>query len=45
MEGHPPPLALMTARYAHVARKILREVTSPLDLLTPLVPRKDQPPK
>ena len=34
-----------TARYAHVASKVLREVTSPLDLLTPLVPRKDEPPK
>ena len=31
-----------TARYAHVASKVLREVTSPLDLLTPLTP-KGQP--
>lgn len=34
-----------TARYAHVASKVLREVTSPLDVLTPLGPRKDAPPK
>lgn len=34
-----------TARYAHVASKVLREVTSPLDLLTPLVPRKGEPSK
>jgi integrase/recombinase XerD len=34
-----------TARYAHVASKVLREVTSPLDVLTPLLPRKDEPPK
>jgi hypothetical protein len=27
-----------TARYAHVASKILRDVTSPLDQLTPLIP-------
>ncbi len=32
-----------TARYAHVASKVLRDVTSPLDLLTPLRPRKDTP--
>jgi integrase/recombinase XerD len=32
-----------TARYAHVATKVLREVTSPLDLLTPLRPSKDEP--
>jgi integrase/recombinase XerD len=32
-----------TARYAHVATKVLREVTSPLDLLTPLRPK--DPPK
>jgi site-specific recombinase XerD len=30
-----------TARYAHVASKVLRDVTSPLDLL----PRKDEPAK
>jgi integrase/recombinase XerD len=34
-----------TARYAHVASKVLREVTSPLDLLTPIVPYKDEPAK
>jgi integrase/recombinase XerD len=33
-----------TARYAHVATKVLREVTSPLDLLMPLRP-KTSPPK
>lgn len=33
-----------TARYAYVASKVLREVTSPLDVLTPLLPRKDEPP-
>jgi integrase/recombinase XerD len=32
-----------TARYAHVASKVLREVTSPLDLLTPLAPKKGTP--
>ena len=32
-----------TARYAHVASKVLREVTSPLDLLTPLAPKKGAP--
>jgi site-specific recombinase XerD len=32
-----------TARYAHVASKILRDVTSPLDQLTPLTPKKDAP--
>ena len=32
-----------TARYAHVAAKVLRDVTSPLDLLTPLVGTKDEP--
>ena len=32
-----------TARYAHVASKVLRDVTSPLDLLTPLVGTKDEP--
>ena len=31
-----------TARYAHVASKVLREVTSPLDVLTP---PKNRPPK
>ena len=30
-----------TARYAHVASKVLRDVTSPLDQLTPLIPKKD----
>jgi integrase/recombinase XerD len=34
-----------TARYTQVATKVLREVKSPLDLLTPLKPRKDEPPK
>ena len=29
-----------TARYAHVASKVLRDVTSPLDQLTPLTPRR-----
>jgi len=33
-----------TARYAHVATKVLREVASPLDMLTPLRP-KTSPPK
>ena len=33
-----------TARYAHVATKVLREVASPLDMLTPLRP-KASPPK
>ena len=32
-----------TARYAHVASKVLRDVTSPLDQLTPLAPRKGTP--
>jgi integrase/recombinase XerD len=32
-----------TARYAHVASKVLREVTSPLDLLTPLTWKKGAP--
>ena len=32
-----------TARYAHVATKVLSEVTSPLDKLTPLRPKKDPP--
>jgi integrase/recombinase XerD len=34
-----------TARYAHVASKVLREVTSPLDRLTPLGPRRGEPTK
>lgn len=33
-----------TARYAHVASKVLREVTSPLDRLTPIAPARVQPP-
>jgi site-specific recombinase XerD len=34
-----------TARYTHVATNIIREVMSPLDRLTPLVPeRKEEPP-
>jgi site-specific recombinase XerD len=33
-----------TARYTHVATNIIREVISPLDRLTPLVPKKDEPP-
>src|SRR5438309_3419644 len=34
-----------TARYTHVATNIIREVMSPLDRLTPLVPKKtDEPP-
>jgi hypothetical protein len=33
-----------TARYAHVATKVLREVASPLDMLTSLRP-KTSPPK
>ena len=32
-----------TARYAHVASKVLRDVLSPLDQLPPLVPEKDPP--
>jgi integrase/recombinase XerD len=32
-----------TARYAHVASKVLREMVSPLDQLTPLVRGKDAP--
>src|SRR5471030_2416033 len=31
-----------TARYTHVATNIIREVMSPLDRLTPLVPKKDE---
>ena len=34
-----------TALYTKVATNVLREVTSPLDRLTPLVPKKDEPPK
>ena len=35
-----------TARYTQVAANIIREVVSPLDRLTPLVPKKkDQPPE
>jgi len=35
-----------TARYTHVAANIIREVISPLDRLTPLVPKKkDEPPE
>jgi site-specific recombinase XerD len=34
-----------TARYTHVAAKVLREVTSPLDRLTPIGPRRGEPPK
>ena len=33
-----------TARYTQVASNIIREVMSPLDRLTPLVPKKDEPP-
>jgi integrase/recombinase XerD len=32
-----------TARYAHVASKVLREMVSPLDRLGPLAPKKDEP--
>jgi integrase/recombinase XerD len=32
-----------TARYAHVASKVLRDMVSPLDRLTPLAPRKGTP--
>jgi integrase/recombinase XerD len=32
-----------TARYTQVATNIIREVMSPLDRLTPLVPKKDKP--
>jgi integrase/recombinase XerD len=32
-----------TARYAQVATKVLRDVTSPLDLLTPLRLRREEP--
>ena len=33
-----------TARYTQVATNIIREVMSPLDRLTPLVPKKNEPP-
>jgi len=33
-----------TAHYTQVATNIIREVMSPLDRLTPLVPKKDEPP-
>ena len=33
-----------TARYAHVASKVLRKITSPLDRLTPIGPRRVEPP-
>jgi site-specific recombinase XerD len=33
-----------TARYTQVATNIIRAVMSPLDKLTPLVPKKDEPP-
>jgi site-specific recombinase XerD len=33
-----------TARYTQVATNIIREVMSPLDRLTPLVPKKVEPP-
>ena len=32
-----------TARYAHVASKVLRDMVSPLDRLGPLTPKKDEP--
>jgi len=32
-----------TARYAHVASKVLRDMVSPLDRLSPLTPSKDTP--
>jgi integrase/recombinase XerD len=32
-----------TARYAHVASKVLREVESPLDRLSSLKPKNDPP--
>jgi hypothetical protein len=34
-----------TAIYTTVATKVLRDVTSPLDLLTPPQPPKKDPPK
>jgi site-specific recombinase XerD len=33
-----------TARYTQVATNTIRQVMSPLDRLTPLVPKKDEPP-
>jgi site-specific recombinase XerD len=33
-----------TALYAQVATNVIRAVTSPLDRLTPLIPKKDKPP-
>jgi len=33
-----------TARYTHVATSIIRDVMSPLDKLTPLVPKKKHEP-
>jgi site-specific recombinase XerD len=33
-----------TARYTQVASNIIREIVSPLDRLTPLVPKKNEPP-
>jgi len=38
------PSSTQTARYAHLAAKVLREVTSPLDRLTPIGPRRGEPP-
>jgi integrase/recombinase XerD len=32
-----------TARYAHVASKVLRDMVSPLDRLGPLTPKRDEP--
>ena len=32
-----------TARYAHVASKVLRDMVSPRDRLGPLTPKKDEP--
>ncbi len=32
-----------TARYAHVASKVLRDMVGPLDRLGPLTPKKDEP--
>ncbi len=32
-----------TARYAHVAGKVLNDMVSPLDRLTPLTPKQDVP--
>jgi site-specific recombinase XerD len=34
-----------TALYTRVATNIIRDVMSPLDRLTPLRPKKDEPPK